>query len=372
MDVATKILVAPGTYLQGPGAAGQAGERIRKLGGHKALVIGGKRGLAATRQSRQKGFAESGIEQIEELFGGESSQSELERLTKICRDNECDTVIGSGGGKSLDISKCVAAEAGAKITVTMPTTASNDSPTSALGLIYSDDHVFERFYIPPRNPDIVVADTEIIVNAPVRTLIAGMGDALATWLEADACYRNHKGNFPGGGITRTALACARLCYDTLMEYGEEAKIANENHTVTPAFEAVVEANVLLSGLGWESGGLAAAHALQDGFSVIPEIHDVLHGEKVGFLVLAQVLLDDRPYQVKKEVFEFARKIGLPMTLKDLHCENVSREMLMQAVHVSCLPEESIHNLGFPISEERVFDAIIEADAIGRKMKQDAT
>ena len=362
------VLVAPGRYVQGRGAIYELGKHIKNMGGKKALVVGGKRGLAATKAGRDEGFAKYGIEQVEELFCGESTQKELERLTKIFLDNGCDTIIGSGGGKVLDIIKCVGEEAGAKLTVTAPTVASNDSPTSALGLIYSEDHVFERFYIPSKNPDIVIADSEIIAKAPVRTLIAGMGDALATWLEADACYRNHALNFPGGNITRTAMACARLCYETLMRYGVEAKIANEQQVVTPALDAVIEANVLLSGMGWESGGLAAAHAMQDGFTVIPEIHDSQHGEKVGFLSLVQVVLDDRPVEIMKEVFEFAYNVGLPMTLEDLGCGNVSEDMLREAVRVSCLPEESIHNLGFAITEDKVYDAIIATDAIGKKMK----
>ncbi len=369
MENLSNVLVAPGRYVQGRGAIYELGKHIKNMGGHKALVVGGRRGLAATRNAREKSFAQYGIEQIEELFCGESTQKELERLTKICVKNGCDTVIGSGGGKVLDIIKCVGEESDARLTVTAPTVASNDSPTSALGLIYSEDHVFERFYIPSKNPDIVIADSEIICRAPVRTLVAGMGDALATWLEADACYRNHALNFPGGHITRTAMACARLCYDTLMRYGAEAKLANEMQVVTPALDAVIEANVLLSGMGWESGGLAAAHALQDGFTNIPEIHDMLHGEKVGFLCLVQVVLDDRPIEIMKQVFEFAQKIGLPMTLQDLGCGSVSRDVLMEAIRISCTPDESIHNLGFTVTEEEVYDAVIAADAIGKKMKK---
>ncbi len=154
-----------------------------------------------------------------------------------------------------------------------------------------------------------------------------------------------------------------------MRYGAEAKLANEMQVVTPALDAVIEANVLLSGMGWESGGLAAAHALQDGFTNIPEIHDMLHGEKVGFLCLVQVVLDDRPIEIMKQVFEFAQKIGLPMTLQDLGCGSVSRDVLMEAIRISCTPDESIHNLGFTVTEEEVYDAVIAADAIGKKMKK---
>ena len=59
----------------------------------------------------------------------------------------------------------------------------------------------------------------------------------------------------------TAYALARLCYETVRDWGVAALTACEAQVVTPALERVVEANILLSGLGFESGGLGAAHAL---------------------------------------------------------------------------------------------------------------
>lgn len=42
------------------------------------------------------------------------------------------------------------------------------------------------------------------------------------------------------------------------------------------------ANTLLSGLGFENGGLAVAHALHNGLTAVPETHKYTHGEKVAF------------------------------------------------------------------------------------------
>ncbi len=82
--------------------------------------------------------------------------------------------------------------------------------------------------------------------------------------------------------TLSSLALARLCYDTLLEYGLQAKLAVEKKAVTLAVEAVVEANILLSGLGFESGGLAGAHAFHNGLTVLEASHAKLHGQKVAF------------------------------------------------------------------------------------------
>ncbi len=362
----TRVMIAPSRYVQGRGAIGEIGEHVSLLGDN-ALVVGGKTGLTSTSEGMKKSFGENGISHVTELFQGECCDKEIDRLTEIAQNEKCNVIIASGGGKSIDTVKVVAAETKAA-TVIVPTIASSDAPCSALSVIYDDNGVFDRFYFPPRNPDLVLVDTEIIAKGPVRLLVAGMGDALATWFEADAAARSCALNLPGGQMTETALAIARLCFDILMEYGLMARIACENQVVTPAFEKVVEANTLLSGIGFESGGLGAAHSMQDGFTLLEEIHAFYHGEKVAFLTLVQLVMEARPKETLSQVFDFCVKVGLPTTLADLNIDKVGPDRLMEAVKASCLPGKIMHNHAFPISEGMVYDAVIAADAFGKKVK----
>ena len=99
-----------------------------------------------------------------------------------------------------------------------------------------------------------------------------MGDGLSTYFEADASSRTRKQAMAGGGPTIAAITLARLCYDTLIEHGLAARLAVEQGAVTPAVEKVVEANTLLSGLGFECGGLAAAHSVHNGLTVLTGTH----------------------------------------------------------------------------------------------------
>ncbi|HQA08299.1 MAG TPA: glycerol dehydrogenase [Syntrophomonadaceae bacterium] len=361
-----KVMVAPGRYVQGQGAIFEIGRHVKKLG-KKALVIGGKTGLATTRKGREKSFEENGISQVEEVFAGECSFAEIDRLSKLARETDCDVIIASGGGKAIDTAKAVAAAVKAR-TVIVPTIASSDAPCSAMSVVYKEDGTIEKFFIPPTNPDLVLVDTNIIARAPVRMLVAGMGDALATWLEADAAYQSGARNPARGQSTSAAMALARLCFDILMEYGLQAKIANERQAVTPALEKVVEANILLSGIGFESGGVAAAHSLQDGLNILEECHGFYHGEKIGFLALVQMVLEGRPKELIQQVYEFSYKVGLPVTLADLKIDNIGEKRLREAVAVSCQPKAIIYNHGFPITEELVYDAILTADEMGKRIK----
>lgn len=362
-----KVMISPSRYVQGEGAVFEIGRHLRKLG-KKALVIGGQRGLQTTREGREKSLAENGLTQMEELFNGECNLAEIDRLTAIALQNQCDIIIGSGGGKVIDTAKAVASKVGA-VTVIIPTIASSDAPCSAMSVIYKDDGTIERFLITPRNPDVVLVDTGIIAKSPKRMLAAGMGDALATWFEAEACAGSGALNVARGQATAAALAMARLCFDILMEYGVQALIANEAQVVTPALEKVVEANTFLSGIGFESGGVAAAHSLQDGLNILEECHDFYHGEKIGFLTLVQLVLEGRPRETLEQVFTFNQQIGLPITLQDLKIDGIGEQRLREAVAVSCLPKATVHNHAFPITEELVYNALMAVDAMGQRVKK---
>jgi glycerol dehydrogenase len=211
-------------------------------------------------------------------------------------------------------------------------------------------------------------DTGIIADAPVRFLVAGMGDALATWFEARSCSSSQSENACGGLGTLTGKNLARLCYDTLLHHGANARIAAERHIITPALEHIVEANILLSGIGFESGGLACAHSIHNGLTALAETHAFYHGEKVAFGVLAGLQLTDAPGEESATVFSFCEEVGLPTTLADIGLKKCDRTYLMQAAEKACAPDETIHHEAGTITPEKVLHAMLAADAIGEYRK----
>ena len=166
----------------------------------------------------------------------------------------------------------------------------------------------------------------------------------------------------------TAYALARLCFDTLMDYGPLALRAVESGAVTPALERVVEANTLLSGLGFESGGLAACHAIHNGLTVLPQTHKFWHGEKVTIGVLAALFLTDQPSAMVDRVFTFCEAVNLPTTLADIGLAEIDDQALMRVAEAACAEGETIHNEPHEISPRGVFWALKAADAEGRHRK----
>lgn len=357
--------IFPGRYVQGYNALKYLGEESARFGS-KALLLADPLVYEKILPELLPVFNGKVSLQVEK-FGGECSDEEIERLQVIGKTFGAEVVIGIGGGKTLDTAKAVAYFLKLPVIVA-PTIASTDAPCSALSVIYTPEGQFKRYLFLPANPNVVLVDTRIIVGAPARFLVSGMGDALATWFEAESCRIKRAPNMTGRLGSMTAYALARLCYETLLDYGVQALTANRAGVVTDAFEKVVEANTLLSGLGFESGGLAAAHAIHNGLTVLEPTHHYFHGEKVAIGTLASLFLTAKSPDLIDEVFTFCETVGLPTTLAEIGLAEVSDEDLMRAAEQACAPGETIFNELGEVTPQAVFMALKAADAEGQRRK----
>ena len=362
-------LIAPRRYIQGRGVLASIGKNVAEIG-QRPLVIADENVWKLAGDKLADSFKEAGIEFKREVFGGVCSHREIDRITEVARKGSADIVVGVGGGTTLDTAKAAGHQAGIAW-ATVPTVASTDAPTSALSVVYTDDGVFEEYVFFPHNPDLVLVDTQMCANAPYRFLVSGMGDALATWVEARATAEARKSTMAGGQPTMAGLALARLSWETLIDYGFSARQAAQQHVVTPALEKVVEANTLLSGLGFESGGLAAAHAVHNGLTALDQTHHFMHGEKVNFGTLTQFALEDRPTREFNEFVSFCMSVGLPTTFADLGLESVTKEELETVARAATVPGETIHNMPFAVTPEMVVDAMVAADSYSRAYQQES-
>ena len=360
-----KKAVFPGKYIQGVGAIGELPALIEVLG-KRGLIVASPSVKDKVLPACGVGWSAQAIPV--ELFRGECCEDELARLSAAITQKRVDVLVGMGGGKTIDTAKIAADRAGIPVIV-IPTIASTDAPCSGCAVLYSKGGIFDSVLYQRANPAAVLVDVGIIAAAPARFLVAGMGDALSTWFEARSCERTQSANECGGLGTTVGLGIAKLCYETLLTYGATAKVASERHVVTPALDHIVEANILLSGIGFESAGLAAAHAIHNGLTALPETHSFYHGEKVAFGVLAGLQLTDASAEESETVFSFCEEIGLPTTLADIGLENADRQKLMAAAEKACAPGQSIHHEAGAVTPESVLHAMLAADALGQERKR---
>jgi len=335
---------------------------VAKLSSKSAFAVVDSYVLNTYRDVIEKSFSTGALPLTMTGFGGECCDSEVIRIIAEMEDAGSGIVIGIGGGKTLDTVKAVSYYTGYPVVI-MPSIASSDAPCSALSVMYTDAGQFDRYLPLRRNPDMVLVDTGMIAKAPSRLLAAGIGDALATYFEARACHQSKARTSAGGVCSVSALALARTCFETLMANGAEAKAAVEQKTVTEALENVIEANTFLSGIGFESGGLAAAHAIHNGFTVVEDCHKMLHGEKVAFGVLVQLVLEKADKELA-EVLVFCRQLGLPVSLKELGITAAVGEKVMATAEASCAEGETIYNMPSAVTPQDVYVAIMVADKIG--------
>lgn len=360
----------PLRYVQGPGVLADLGRYASPLG-RKALVIADGFVQDTMQPGIEKSLGEAGVEAVHVRFGGESSDEEVARCTAAGRDAQ--VVIGVGGGKTLDTAKITAFGIGARI-VTAPTIASTDSPTSSLGVIYSPEGVYDRVVRCGRNPDAVLVDSAVIVQAPVRFLVAGIGDALSTWLEARSNLESRSRNYIGDGYAATVAGAqiARACHDLLLRDARSAVAAAKAGRLTPAVENIIEANTLLSGLGFENCGVSAAHGIHDALTILEPTHHFFHGEKVAFGVVCLMVLENRDPAELNAVLDLCLDIGLPVSLGDLGLENVTRAELADVGQAAMQPANVIHSVPVELTAELIADCIATASAVAEQRRQGRT
>ncbi len=356
-----KKAVFPGKYIQGVGAMNELPALIKLLG-TRSMILASPSVIEKVLPNFNLDLESKG--HCIELFRGECCEEELARLLSVVDQGHVDVIVGLGGGKTIDTAKIVADRAEIPVII-VPTIASTDAPCSGCAVLYSKDGIFDSVCYQKTNPAVVLVDLRVIAEAPTRFLVSGMGDALSTWFEARSCHFTKSPNECGGLSTMAGLHIAKLCYETLLTYGEAAKTANDNRMVTPALDHIVEANILLSGLGFESAGLASAHSIHNGLTALIETHSFLHGEKVAFGVLTGLQINDADAEEIDAVFSFCETVGLPTTLADIGLGKVSREGLILAAERACAPGQPIHHEPGIVTPERVLDAMLAADAIGR-------
>lgn len=322
-DPHVRIFGSPPRYYQGPGAIDCLPDILAGIAGRPLLVVDAD---VLTMIGARLDTLFAGRSHVIAPIRGEVTTAAMDRLAALAKAENADLIVGIGGGKALDTGKGCAVRAGLRF-VSVPTVASNDSPTAAGLAVYDDDHRMIAVESLGRNPEAVVVDTQLIAGAPPHFLRAGIGDALAKKFEGEASQRHGGLNAHYTYQLRTAAYIADGCYRTIREFGVAAMAAAGSGTPDDALEAVVEANILMAGLGFENMGLGLAHGLVRGLVRIPLVDRAPHGFHVAYGVLVLLASEGRSDAFIDDLIDFYVQIGLPRSLTQMGLDRVDAETL---------------------------------------------
>ncbi|MGL5082518.1 MAG: iron-containing alcohol dehydrogenase family protein [Microcoleaceae cyanobacterium] len=355
------LAIAPAHVVRGSGILPRIGGAIAQLG-TRPLVVGGDQSLDLVQSPLQTLAEQHQLTPAFASYGSNCSEASLERLRQQVQHHQADSVIGAGGGKALDLAKLLAHQCRLPI-VTVPTSGATCAAWTALSNVYSDQGAF--LYDVPLDhcPNLLILDYSLIQTAPQRTLVAGIGDAIAKWYEASVSSSHIDQT-----LVIAAVQQARVLRDILFQ---KSSAALQNPGGEP-WQAVVEATVLLAGVIGGLGGAqcrtVAAHAVHNGLTHLAEGHSTLHGEKVAYGILVQLRLEEilqgnqLAATARQQLLKFYAEIGLPQTLTQLGLETINLVELNQAAEIACQENSDIHRLPFTVVPEQLMAAMVSTTA----------
>jgi len=350
--------IAPAQVIRGSGVLAQSAALFTRLG-RRPLLIGGKTSLAAALPFLTESLRE--LDTATATYIQDCSEQALADLTQAAKTHQADCIIGIGGGKSLDAAKLLAHQQNLPI-ITVPTSAATCAGWTALSNVYSQEGAFLYDVGLPQCPTAIVLDYDLVATAPKRTLIAGIGDAIAKWYEASVSSGDSSHTLIIGAVQQ-----ARVLRDILFQ---KSALALKNPGGDD-WREVVDAAVLMAGVIGGMGGAqcrtVAAHAVHNGLTHVAA-HGTLHGEKVAYGILVQLRLEEMAQKnalaatARQQLLKFYAKLGLPTSLADMGMDQLSIAQLQQAATVACRPGSDIHHLPFPVQVDQVMAAMVSTTA----------
>lgn len=335
-----RVVPGPANYFSHPGSLAHLHDFFTPEQLSRAVWIYGERAIAGAQAFLPAAFHAEGARRL--LFKGHCSERDVTQLVNDAGPN-ASVVIGIGGGALLDTAKAVARRLGVPA-VAIPTIAATCAAWTPLSVWYNDAGQALQFEIFDDANFLVLVEPEIILNAPADYLLAGIGDTLAKWYEAVVLAPNPDAL---SLTVRLGLNGAQAIRDVLLEQSEQALADQARGELTQAFRDVVDAIIagggMVGGLGERYTRVAAAHAVHNGLTVLPQTEKYLHGTKVAYGILVQSALLDQDDVLAQLVAAYQR-FNLPTTLRELEVDINNRDELDRVIAHTLRPVESIHYL----------------------------
>lgn len=348
---------SPRAYAHEPGLRARTGEFIKPYATHIRIFTSPRAWQAVNPQLTQS-LSENGIRWEIEYLNGECTDAAIETLKQNVEQQQAELLLAIGGGRVLDAAKAVGSQLPALKVVNFATVAATCAAWSPIAIIYNAQGGHLRSQPLGKMPDLVLVDSEVIASSDVRYLKAGIVDALAKYYEFYPYLRNN----PDDLALDLKVMTAQRALDVFRELGAAAVSANAQQQVTPALVKVIDACIVLAGLANSVRDVLPtpgfAHAIHNRLTHQPELHHWLHGEKVGFSLLVQSLVEHSGVP-DAELLALLRQYDMPLTLAPLTGDRAAAiRTLAEQIK---FPAASAERLPFRITAEALEQALLATE-----------
>ncbi|MTD37505.1 iron-containing alcohol dehydrogenase [Erwinia sp. CPCC 100877] len=356
MEQALIVRGAPQEYECRVGAWNELEEHLNRRKLQRVLVL---HGTASWEAAKPYYPDMPTIEQHFVYYGGECTDEKTAELTAFFQGHSLEAIIAVGGGKIADLGKAVAHQCQKPVLI-LPTLAATCAAYTPLSVIYNPDGSMVRYDVFPVSNALVLIEPQVILDSPQDLMVAGIGDTIAKWYEADAMISQ----LAVQSIEiQVAAFAAKKCRDVLLADSQEALKAMEQKMINQAFLNVVETNILLGGMvggfGDDYGRTSGAHSIHDALTILPESHKQLHGNKVAYGVFVQLVIENK-WQEIEQLVPFYRSLNLPTSLKDMGM-TLSEEEYTRVAQRAAEKHETIHYMKETITPDVVKAAMISLE-----------
>jgi len=299
-------MVFPRVVLVGHGVISELADTCRQFDfPTRGAVITGQR-TAELAGNRAAELLNSGGFQVSTILAGEATEAEVERVAHEARSAGARFLIGAGGGSKIDVTKVVAARLRIPF-VSLPTSAAHDGISSPRASLHG---AASTSSIEAAVPIGVIADSEVIVQAPFRLLASGCADVisnLTATLDWKLAVRLRNEEF-----SSTAATLSEYAAQEIMDHASAIKPGLEE-SVWIAIRPILVAGISMSVAGSSRPCSGSEHLFSHALDRIAETPG-LHGEQCGVGAIMMMYLHGGDWrQIKSALLA----IGAPTTAREL-------------------------------------------------------